>query len=108
MSTNTTTLKTLLQAQAALLTSDIDKYRCLEAIDQYIAALDAQSVSASSDVQSYSWAGRSVTRFGNDSYASVVKRFEREVFTLLYGTVTLADWRRIIDNASVDDATFES
>ena len=108
MSANTTSLKTLLQAKAALLTDEIDKYRCLEAIDQYIAALDAQAAATSSDVQSYSIAGRSVTRSGGQSFANVVKRLEREVFGYLYGNVTLADWRRLVDGASTDDSVFES
>ena len=90
---NYTDLKTTLQDKADELDDDAPKYKCLILIDQYIAALEQQATATSTDVSSYSIAGRSVTRGGAANYTSMVADLENQINFLLYGNVTYADFR---------------
>ena len=94
MSANTVLMKTELQALANQLTNALDKYKCLELIDQYIAALNQQAIATATDISSYADpAGASVTRRSIDAYASMVANLEDQIYRLLYGNVTFADFR---------------
>jgi hypothetical protein len=93
MSANTDSLKTELQALANTLTNTVNKYKCLEYIDQYIAALDAQATLSATDISSYSIAERTVNRVQQADMARNVARLESVVFSLLYGSTTYADMR---------------
>lgn len=94
MATNYDNLKTELQALANACTDDITKYRALIVIDQYIAALEQQASSTSTDIQSYSIGGRSVTRREGTGYQETVARLWNELNELLYGNITYADFRK--------------
>ena len=93
MATNYENLKTALDVLANQLEDDIPKYKCLALIDQYVAAFEAQATTVSSDVQSYSIGGRSVTRREVISMQNQVSNLERQIYETLYGNISYVDFR---------------
>jgi hypothetical protein len=90
-------LKTELQTLAADLTG-VANYKCLVLIDQYIDALSAQASATATDVQSYSIAGRSISRRSQEQHASTVASLWRQIQVLLYGNATRADFSALREN----------
>ena len=88
-----TDLKTSLETLADELDDDVQKYKCKIYIGQYIDALTAQSTNTSPDVQSYTINGRTVSRREIISMQKQVDNLEARINRILYGSVSLADFR---------------
>lgn len=98
MATDYDNLKTALQTLANEITDDdVRKYTALILIDQFVDAITTQATSTSSDVISYTIAGRSVTRSqgGASTQMRTVDILMQKINECLYGNVTHADFRQV-------------
>jgi len=92
--------KTELQTLANTLDSDLQKYKALVLIDQYIDALTAQGTATSTDVASYSIGGRTVTRKQVESMQRQAPMLEAQINEIFYGNISYADFRtNLVDYA---------
>jgi len=69
------------------------KYEALIALDTWIEGLEQLKNATTTDLQSYSIAGRSGTRRPLTEYHEQVNRAKADLMRMLYGLVTLADFR---------------
>lgn len=92
---NISDLKAAYIVQAADITDAIDKLECLAAIDSWYACELAVSTLSSSDVSSYSIAGRSVTRKNLPELQTQAIDYKRQFLAYLGrgGGSALADLR---------------
>ena len=90
---NYTDLQTALETLANTLDDDVRKYTCLILIDQYVDALEAQATAVSTDVQSYTIGGRTVSRGEVLKMQGQVSNLQSQINDILYGNVTMADFR---------------
>lgn len=74
---------------------DEEYYEALIALDTWIAALDKLTTASAENVASYSINNRSATRRGSEEFRQEVQSAKAELMRLLYGNVTLADFRRL-------------
>ena len=89
---NYTDLQTALETLADTLDDDVRKYECKILIEQYVDALEAQATTVSTDVQSYTINGRTVTRSQVTQMQSQVSNLKKQVNDILYGCVSYADF----------------
>ena len=85
-------LQTLLEAKADELDDDIQKCKCKLLIDQYCDALEAQATSVSTEVQSYTIGGRTVTRSEVMKMQGQVNNLEKQINYILYGNTSYPDF----------------
>lgn len=90
---NYTDLQTALEALADDLDDTVAKLECKILIDQYVDAIEAQATTVSSDVQSYTIGGRTVTRREVVGMQNQVLSLKRQINELLYGNISYADFR---------------
>jgi hypothetical protein len=92
---NISDLKAAYIAEAADVSDAIDKLECLSAIDSWYACELAVSTLSSSDVSSYSIAGRSVTRKNLSELQTQAKDYKQQFLFYLgrAGGSALADLR---------------
>jgi len=81
---NIDTLKTALTTAAADITNDIDRYDCLTLIDDWFACRSAVAAVQGNSIQSYSIAGRSVTRQNIDQFATMERQLYSRIHQYLY------------------------
>lgn len=85
-------LKTALQALANDLDDTVRKNTALVLIDQYIDALSAQATATSTDIQSYTIGGRTVTRQQVEAMANSVSNLQKQLNDIFYGNTSYADF----------------
>ena len=93
---NYTDLKAALDALADELDDDVRKYTCKILIEQYVDAIEAQATSVSTDVQSYTIGGRTVTRSEVAKMQGQVSNLQKQINDILYGNVSYADFRQYL------------
>lgn len=81
---NIDTLKAALVSAAASITNDIDRYDCLTLIDDWFACRSAVAAVQGNSIQSYSIAGRSVTRQNVDQFAKSERQLYARIHEYLY------------------------
>ena len=94
MATNYENLKTALidEINKKITSGTVEYYHALILVDQYIAALQQLATASKTDIASYSHTGVNITRRNITEYHNEVNRLRRELDTLLYGCVTIADF----------------
>ena len=90
---NIADLKALLIVKAADISFDLDKLECLSDIDAWYNARVAVETLSSTDIVSYSIAGRSVTKASIPSLKGEVNDLYQRIISRLYGAGGLADER---------------
>ncbi len=90
-------LKTALDAKAGELSDSLDQLECLALIAEWYAARTAVSALASTDVQQYTLAGRSVTRANLPALRDDVDRMWQRIVGILYPGGALVDLRGSVD-----------
>jgi len=90
-----TDLVAALDVLANQLDDDVRKYTCLALIDQYVAALEAQATTVSTDVVSYTIGGRTVSRTDVLNMQGQVNNLQKQINDILYGTSSYADFRNM-------------
>lgn len=85
MSANLTALDTAYRAKIAELSDDLTKAEAEVACDRYIAAMTSQSELETGSVQSYTIAGRTITRRNAETGHVLIAVLRREFMTYIGG-----------------------
>ncbi len=91
MSANTVALKTAILAEIDNLDDGIGKAEARVLCDRYVAAVDGQASVESGAVQSYTIAGRTVTRRNLGDGQSALKALRRELMAYVNGVFSVVD-----------------
>ncbi len=91
MSANTDALKTAILAELDKLADGIGKAEARVLCDRYIAAVEGQTAVESGAVQSYTIAGRTVTRRNLADGSSAINSLRRQLMAYVNGQVSVVD-----------------
>lgn len=91
MSTNIIALKAALQAEIDGLADALDKAEAQVALDRYASALTAQSEMEGGAVQSYTIAGRTVTRRTAETGVRLLAELRAQLYRYIRGSVAVVD-----------------
>ena len=91
MAAPTAPLKAAYQTEIDKLSDTLGKARANYALDRLIDALNSQSALESKEIQSYTIAGRTVSRRDSTAGIDLIDRLTADLDGMIYGTVTLVD-----------------
>jgi len=91
MAASSTALKAAYQTEVNKISGTLEKAEADYLLDRWIEALDAQNALEAGQIQSYSIAGRSVTRANLKDGRSVADRLRAQLQMLIYGAESLMD-----------------
>lgn len=84
-------LKTAFETEIAKISNDLSSKMATYKLDAYIAALEKQTAMESNEIQSYTIAGRTITRRNVSEGKAAVAALEADLMKLIYGSKTLMD-----------------
>lgn len=91
MASNIDTLKAAIQVEVDGVSDAVDKAEAQVALDRYAAALTAQSEMESGAVQSYTIAGRTVTRRAAETGVKLIAELRADVYRFIRSPFAVVD-----------------
>ncbi len=85
---NVQILKTAIMAEVAQISDELDKAEATVLADRYCDALDSQTELEAGGIQSYTIAGRTITRFDPGAGTSLVNEIRAQLYQYIRGGIS--------------------